>query len=336
MKASSTKRQFANGVDIRECWADSTAADIIDGLQANQKYIPSKYFYDATGSELFELICELPEYYQTRTELELLTKHATEVLDGFGPGNLIELGSGSNKKIRIFLDALGSHRLHGICYIPVDVCHEALVKSSGELQNQFPDLNVQPLIGDLTKKFIGGHGASPKLILFFGSTIGNLDEDETDVFLKNIARSMNPGDRFLVGLDMVKSIDILEAAYNDSLGVTARFNKNILKVINREIGAEFEPDLFKHLAYFNEQHCQIEMHLVAKEDHLIRLTLFDISFLIRRGETIRTEICRKFGRDSADQMFRRAGMRIDRWYSDPNGWFSLVEVVRAPKPDLAI
>lgn len=329
MKASLAVNEFAHNADSGECPDKAADLEIIEGLGAKPKYIPSKYFYDATGSGLFELICELPEYYQTRTELELLSIHASDIVNGFCPGNLVELGSGSNRKVRILLEAIGSERLADVCYMPVDVCHEALAASSLELRKLFPALRVQPLIADFTRDFQFVHTNFPKLILFFGSTIGNLDEEETDTFLRNVARSMNGADRFMVGLDMVKPIEVLEAAYNDSRGVTARFNRNILNVINREAGADFQPELFDHLAYFNQRHDRIEMHLVAKKDHLVRLSLFDSSCLIKKGETIRTEICRKFRRETAEQMFWRAGMRIDRWRSDKNGWFSLAEVVLA-------
>ena len=329
MKASVAGNQFANNSDSRECYGAAAHLEILEGLGATRKYIPSKYFYDATGSELFEMICELPEYYQTRTELELLSIHASDIVNGFCPGNLVELGSGSNRKVRILLEAIGPDRLAEVCYMPVDVCYEALASSSLELKKMFPKLSVQPLIGDFTRDFQFAHTNLPRLILFFGSTIGNLDEEETNAFLRNVARSMNEADRFMVGLDMVKPVEILEAAYNDSRGVTARFNKNILNVINSEAGADFQPELFDHLAYFNQQHDRIEMHLVAKKDHLVRLSLFDSVCSIKRGETIRTEICRKFRKETAAQMFRRAGMRIDRWRTDQNGWFSLAEVVLA-------
>ena len=327
MKASLAINEFVHNAESRECSEKATDLEIIEGLGAKRKYIPSKYFYDATGSELFELICELPEYYQTRTELELLSIYAADIVDGFCPGNLVELGSGSNRKIRILLEAIGSERLADVCYMPVDVCLEALAASSKELKTLFPALRVQPLIGDFTRDFQFVDTNFPRLILFFGSTIGNLDEEETDAFLINVARSMNESDRFMVGLDMVKPIEILEAAYNDSRGVTARFNRNILNVINREAGADFQPELFEHLAYFNRQQDRIEMHLVAKKDHLVRLSFFDTVYSIKRGETILTEICRKFRRETAEKMFRRAGMRVDRWRSDKNGWFALAEVV---------
>lgn len=320
MKVSLARSQFVNRL------VDSTVADIIDGLMADQKVIASKYFYDEKGSELFEMICELPEYYQTRTELGLLSKHVDEIVQGFRNGNLIELGSGSNRKVRILLEALGSNPLQEICYMPVDVCHEALIKSSRELLRLFPGIFVQPVIADFTKDFkcLNSHGK--KLIMFFGSTIGNLDESQASVLLGNVSSSMNPGDHFLVGLDMVKPAEILEAAYNDSRGITRQFNKNILRVINRETGSDFKPDLFEHIAYFNERCDRIEMHLRALKDHVVRIPQSESSFFIRRGETIRTEICRKFAKDTAEQMFEQAGMRINRWYTDSRGWFSLVEV----------
>jgi L-histidine N-alpha-methyltransferase len=305
--------------------------DILEGLRQKQKYIPSKYFYDSVGSELFEQICDLPEYYQTRTELKLLSEHATQIVRGFGHGNLVELGSGSNRKIRILLDAIEPSSLSALYYMPVDICSAAIAKSSAELRQLFPLLNVEPLVADFTRSLNVVKGNSPKLILFFGSTIGNFNQDETSSFIKNVANSMNPCDRLLVGLDMVKPVHILEAAYNDSLGLTARFNKNILRAINRETGANFQLDIFEHCSYFNEQHEQIEMHLRATKDTLVLLSGIGASIMIRSGETIRTEICRKFRRSGAEDMFDQAGMRIDRWYTDPKGWFSIVEVVLRQK-----
>lgn len=329
MTAPSAAREFFTTKPPEVCSHDSTIKDILEGLGQKQKYIPSKYFYDSVGSELFEQICELPEYYQTRTELKLLSEHASQIVRDFRQGNLVELGSGSNRKIRILLDAIEPSSLSGVYYMPVDMCSAAIAKSSAELRRLFPILNVEPLVADFTTDLNVLKGNPPKLILFFGSTIGNLNEDETRSFINNVANSMNPCDRFIVGLDMIKPVHILEAAYNDSLGLTARFNKNILRVINRETDANFQLNIFEHCSYFNEQHEQIEMHLRAMKDTLVLLSRIGSSFMIRRGETIRTEICRKFRKSGAEDMFGQAGMRIDRWYTDPKAWFSIVEVVLA-------
>ena len=311
---------------------DAIATDVLRGIASDQKYIPSKYFYDDTGSRLFEKICELPEYYQTRTELKLLSKNASEIVHGFMNGNLVELGSGSSIKIRILLEAIGQSCMSGIRYIPVDVCPEALERSSDELRLAYPTLTVDPVVADFTKERHYIKADSPRLITFFGSTIGNLDEEDASSFLNNLAQKMGPDDRFLVGLDMAKPVHILEAAYNDSQGVTARFNRNILLVINRELGADFVPEMFEHVACFNEDEERIEMHLKAKKDILVRLRKVETSFHIRRGETIMTEICRKFRKPSVEEMFGKAGMRVSKWFTDQRGWFSLVEAVSCSSP----
>lgn len=327
MKASGAMKKFMNEVSQEKCSANSVFGDILIGLNADQKYIPSKYFYDATGADLFEQICDLPEYYQTRTELKLLSDHATEIVMGFGPGDLVEFGSGSSRKIRILLDAIGCLRMPGVCYIPVDVCRETLAKSSQELRRIYPSLSVEPVVADFAKVVDSIRMDASKLILFLGSTIGNLNEDESSLFLENVARIMNPEDRFLIGLDMLKPVQFIEAAYNDSQGVTARFNKNILNVINRETGANFKTDLFQHVAYFNERQEQVEIYLKAKDDISVDVERFNRSFHIARGETIRTEICRKYSSERAEEMLRQAGMRVRRWFRDHRGWFSIVEAV---------
>lgn len=313
--------------NCEDCQTSSMARDILNGLKSTQKYIPSKYFYDAAGSDLFEQICQLPEYYQTRIELKLLRSYAGKIVRGFGPGTIYELGAGSNRKIRALLDAIGQRELSKIRYVPVDVCCEAITKSLAELQTLYPALTVEPLIADFTEDLRHIRTKSPKLILFLGSTIGNLDENETVRFLKDVTENMNPGDRFLAGLDMVKPRQILEAAYNDSQGVTARFNKNVMSVINRELGANFEPECFEHVAWYNERHERIEMYLEVKKDSVVRFSVFGESFYVSKGERILTEICRKFRKPQVEKMISGAGMQVNRWYTDSNDWFSLIEAI---------
>jgi L-histidine Nalpha-methyltransferase len=307
--------------------AETMAQDVMSGLTADQKYIPSKYFYDERGSKLFEEICRLPEYYQTRTELELLSAYSGEIVRGLRHGDVIELGAGANWKVRVLLDALGHRRRSDMRYVPVDVCTSALAQSSAELAGVYPELKVNELVTDFTRDLHCIQSDRPKLVLFFGSTIGNLDEQESSSFLKGVASALNPGDRFLLGLDMVKPVEILEAAYNDSQGVTAEFNRNILLVVNRELGGRFNPNAFEHIALYNHESERMEMHLRAERDLRVEVAAINASLEFKKGETIRTEICRKFRRDAAQEMISEAGMRVNRWYSDPNGWFSLVEAV---------
>jgi len=303
------------------------AEDIRRGLEAEQKYLSSKYFYDARGSLLFEKICRLPEYYLTRTELAILREAATKLTRGFHDGDIVELGSGANRKIRALLDAMGNSRRASIRYIPMDVSADALEAAAKGLLCLYPELEVVALVADFTCELHRMPSKRPKIIMFLGSTIGNLNEEETGRFLGQVSDNMHPGDRFLLGLDMVKPVQILEAAYNDSQHTTAAFNKNILLVLNRETGADFHPEDFEHVAFFNEEFSQIEMHLRANRRVAVHFAHLDWSIVIERGETVRTEISRKFTRPQAEKFVEQAGMMVDAWHSDPRGWFSIAQIV---------
>lgn len=306
------------------------ATDVRRGLTADQKYIPSKYFYDARGSRLFEEICLLPEYYLTRTELSLLRANASELVDGFYRGDLVELGSGSNLKIRTLLDALGHARRATTRYVPVDISEAALLSAAQGLVRRYPELKVAAVKADFTRDLSHIPSDRRKLLLFFGSTIGNLDEDECRVFLTAVANSLKAGDRFLLGLDLLKPKPILEAAYNDAQQITAAFNKNVLLVLNRELNATFDLNNFEHIAFF-DPHCErVEMHLQAKCHLSVDIRDLGFSVILDKGESIRTEICRKFSRASVEKMLDEAGMMIVEWRSDLRGWFSIAEIVRKP------
>jgi L-histidine Nalpha-methyltransferase len=307
--------------------SDRMADDIRRGLAADQKFIPSKYFYDARGSRLFQKICRLPEYYPTRMEMALLQNTARDLTDGFESGDIVELGSGASWKIRILLDAMGRARRGGTRYVPVDVSVDSLTDTGEELLQAYPELQVLCVLADFTQDVHRLSLDRSKLILFFGSTMGNLDDQETRAFLNGIAKTLYPNGRFLLGLDMVKPINILEAAYNDSRQLTADFNKNVLIVLNREMGADFHPDYFEHVAFFNEQLSRIEMHLRAKFRMVVHFTDLNLSVRIAKGETIRTEISRKFTRREVEALAEDAGMKVTRWNSDPNDWFSIAELV---------
>jgi len=304
------------------------AEDARHGLTAPQKFIPSKYFYDGRGSKLFEQICWLPEYYLTRTELALLRRKAVMLTRRFHNGDIVELGSGANWKIRILLDAMDKSRRTGIRYIPVDVSTDALVAAGEGLLNLYPELEVISVTGDFIRDLHQIQSDRPKLIMFLGSTMGNLDGDEARTFLKDLADNMGSQDRFLLGLDMVKPVEIMEAAYNDSQNVTAEFNKNVLLVLNRELGARFNLNDFEHVAFFNEQLSQIEMHLRAKRRLVVHFSDLDWSVRIEQGETVRTEISRKFTRPQVEALAQEAGLSVATWYSDRKRWFSIAEIVR--------
>ncbi|HDZ61842.1 MAG TPA: L-histidine N(alpha)-methyltransferase [Nitrospirae bacterium] len=303
--------------------------DVLRGLTASRKSIPSKYSYDARGSRLFDEICGLPEYYQTRTEMHILKNAAPDIVGSFKNGDLVELGSGANWKVRMLLDAAGESSLSGLRYIPIDVSETALIDASEELSDIYPELQVRAVIADFTKHLYMLDQDRPKLIVFFGSTIGNFNAEESVEFLRNIADFMKPGDRFLIGVDMLKPRDILEAAYNDSRGVTSKFNKNILTVLNRELNADFDLSHFDHLAFFNEEEEHIEMHLKAKQRVSVDIKALGLNVELKEDETIHTEVCRKFSRESAGQMFSASGLAVRRWFSDPKEWFNLAELILA-------
>ena len=309
-----------------DCHRTEIARDVRLGLSAKQKYLPSKYFYDARGSILFDRICRLPEYYPTRTELSLLREKATLLVRDFEKGDLVELGSGANWKIRAVLNAMGRERRASSRYVAVDVSESALMNAGLELQRLHPELSVLAVVADFTKDLHCLPDDRPKILFFFGSTIGNLNAEETEIFLDQIRGCLKPGDRFVLGTDLVKSVTVLEAAYNDSQGVTAEFNKNILRVLNRELDANFVLSEFDHHAFFNRQQERIEMHLRANRDTEVEIRKLGATIRFGRGETVLTEICRKFRRRTVERTMRKAGLRIRGWHTDPRGWFALAEI----------
>jgi L-histidine N-alpha-methyltransferase len=306
---------------------EKMSQDILGGLTADQKFIPCKYFYDSRGSRLFEMICDLPEYYLTRTELSILEEMGRVIMESFEEGDLVEMGSGANWKISKLIDGSDGAEGDNLRYIPVDVSKSALIAASDELIRKYPKLRVLGIVADFTCHMDLIPNDSSKLIILFGSTIGNFTEIEAQELLQSIADFMNPNDRFLIGLDTTKPREILEAAYNDSKGVTCEFNKNVLHVINRKFNANFDMEAFDHLAFYNPEKEQVEMHLVAKEKMKVEVADLDLSVNFEKGETIHTEICRKFSRESAMKMFSEANLSVQRWFSDPREWFSLVELV---------
>lgn len=311
-------------IDRRSGAHETMKEEVAAGLTADRKYIPSKYFYDSRGSALFERICELPEYYQTRTELAILKKSARQIMRELKRGNLIELGSGANWKIRHLLDAAGARSK--IRYIPVDVSESALVGAVEELLCLYPDLAISGIVADFQRETGAVCHEGDSLITFFGGTIGNFTPVDADRFLATLAGAMGERDRLLLGVDMVKDKAVLEAAYNDEQGVTAEFNRNVLAVVNRELKGAFEPDSFDHIAFYNEETESIEMHLRANEDISVEVAELELTVTLQKGETIFTEVSRKFRRETVEAMAARAGLRIANWYTDKKEWFSLVEM----------
>jgi len=310
-------------------YRDDLARDILAGMTAEQKCIPSRYFYDTRGSQLFEEICRLPEYYQTRLELSILHGACGAIMESFGKGDLVELGPGTDLKALKLIDAAPEPEGEGICYIPVDVSESALAAATEGLLRRYPRLRVLGIVGDFTRDLGYIPARGKKLVTFFGGTIGNFTDPAAQRMLRSVAGVMGEDDRFVVGLDMVKPVPVLEAAYNDAAGVTAAFNKNILAVVNRELGADFDPGRFEHRAGFNRDEERIEMHLVASAAMAVGIPALDLHVAFERGETILTEISRKFTRESAGRLFSAAGLTVERWFSDPKEWFALAEVSRA-------
>jgi L-histidine N-alpha-methyltransferase len=293
-------------------------------LESPPRSIPSIYFYDARGSLLFEEICRLPEYYQTRTELDIIRGIAPEVING-RKIEIIELGAGESLKIRTLMDNSHMKDFSSVSYLPVDVSESALKQSASRLVSDYDGIEICALMADFTKKMQIPFNGFPKVFFFFGSTIGNLHRREAVELLGNISAMMSPEDRFLVGFDRIKSSRTLHEAYNDSRGITAEFNKNILNVINRKTGADFNPNDFEHEAFFNAGRSRIEMHLRARRDMNIRLTANDMNINIRKGERIHTENSHKYSAEGIRQLASESGLRIGRIHSDDKEWFSLAE-----------
>lgn len=311
---------------LQKSYCNAIARDAYRGFTASQKYIPSKYFYDTRGSQLFEEICYLPEYYPTRTEISILKHAAPNIMKSFPRGDIVELGSGANRKIRLFLDSAGRERLSHYRYVPVDVSGSALQEASEELQRSYDGLDVVGIVADFTLHMHMIPCDNSRLIIFLGSTIGNFDEKMQWNFLQSVVRSMNHPDRFVIGFDMIKPREILEAAYNDSRGITAKFNKNVLHVLNRELNANFQPFQYEHVAFYNDEKERVEMHLRAKEKTVVTIDDLGLEVTIDKGETIHTENSCKFSRAGVERMVSDAGLAIRGWYSDSKGWFSLAEL----------
>jgi L-histidine N-alpha-methyltransferase len=302
----------------------SLANDVLDGLTRPFKEIPPKHFYDARGSELFEQICELPEYYPTRTEREILQRHADGMIRRTRAGELVELGSGSAEKARILLEAMsraGTLRR----YVPLDVSKSALEAAAHELIEEYDGLAVHGVVADFERHLaeIPAPGDTPRIVALLGGTIGNFLPGTRRRLLRQIAGLLRPSDRLLLGTDLVKDPAVLEAAYDDAAGVTADFNRNVLRVINRELDADFWPDAFDHVAFYDRKHEWIEMRLRAQRPCTVLVGDLGLRVDFAAGEELRTEISAKFTRARVQADFEAAGLRIDRWYTDPGELFAL-------------
>lgn len=295
-----------------------------NGLLESPRTIPTKYFYDDRGSMLFDRICETDEYYPTRTEDSLLSKHGVDIIAESLPDQIIELGSGSSVKTRRLFDACEVHT-HICGYAPFDVCEPVLTQTACDLWLEYQWLQITPLLGD----YLAGLGNLPategvRMFVFLGSTIGNFPLDEAREFIREIRDCMRPGDYFLLGADRVKDSNILNAAYNDAEGLTAEFNLNVLNVLNREMNADFDPAGFAHQAAFNKELSRIEMHLVSKRDQEVHLGKIEMTISLSSEEKILTEISRKFRFSELETMLETSGFNIINHFESANHYFSLI------------
>ncbi|MFJ5151893.1 L-histidine N(alpha)-methyltransferase [Streptomyces sp. NPDC088353] len=302
-----------------DAMAAALRADVRNGLTSDPKTLPPKWFYDARGSELFEQITELPEYYPTRAEREILAGRAAEIAAALPARTLVELGSGSSEKTRHLIDALP--RLH--TYIPVDVSDTALEQAGRALVAERPGLSVHALIADFTAALTLPHSPGPRLLAFLGGTIGNLLPGERAEFLASVRALLSPGDALLLGTDLVKAEEVLVRAYDDAAGVTAAFNKNVLSVVNRELGADFEPDAFDHVALWDATNEWIEMRLRSRTTQTVKVPALDLAVHFAAGEELRTEVSAKFREDGVSAELAAAGLGLERWWTDGEERFAL-------------
>ena len=304
------------------------AAEVREGMLGSRPpSIPSKFFYDDRGSALFEEITRLPEYYQTRTEEKILESIAGEVVARVRPSELVELGSGASRKVRILLDAMAAARRLGGCVL-FDI-NEADVRSSASLLAEaYPGVEIRGIVGDFTADLgpLGSGGG--RLLAFLGSTIGNLHPREVPPFLRRVASVLEPGDGFLLGLDLVKDVDRLEAAYDDAAGVTARFNRNILLALNDRLEADFDPAAFDHVSFYDRENAWIEMRLRANRAMRVRVPTAGLDMRFEPGDEIRTEISCKYTRTSLEGMLAGTCLRLDAWYTDPEELFAVALLAR--------
>lgn len=304
--------------------AETMRRDVRAGLSAEPKELAPKYFYDEHGSQLFERITELPEYYPTRAERSILVERAAEIVAAAGaPRTLVELGSGSAAKTRHLLSAM---RDAGCLetYVPVDISEEITHETAESLVEEYPGLAVRGLVCDFEHDLERiPDGEDGRLIAFLGGTIGNLYPEARQDFLTRLATLLGPGDRLLLGTDLVKERTRLEAAYDDASGVTAEFNKNVLRVLNRELDADFDLDSFEHVARYDATEARMDIRLRSLAEQTIRLEELDMTIGFADGEEMRTEISAKFTRERLDGVYGEAGLQMSGWFTDPAGDYAL-------------
>jgi L-histidine Nalpha-methyltransferase len=299
--------------------------DVIEGLSRNPKALSPKYFYDDPGSQLFEKICELPEYYPTRTEAWILQQYADEIATITNCCELIELGSGSSTKTQALLDAY--QKISDSCrYLPIDVSGGILKNSVLQLQEKYPDFSIHGLLGTYEQALVHleSNYLQSRMLFFLGSSLGNFNPEECDSFLNQVSRTLQPGDYFLLGIDLQKPKEILEPAYNDSQEVTAAFNLNMLSHLNWRFQGNFDINLFRHQAIYNQVDNQIEMYLHCQKSHWVNLAALDLKVFFEAGESILTEISRKFNLITMEKQLETKGLKTVKTWTDEKRWFGLI------------
>jgi L-histidine Nalpha-methyltransferase len=302
--------------------ARSLRADVRAGLTATPKWLPPKWFYDAAGSALFEEITRLPEYYPTRAERAVLDAHAAEIARIAEVKTLVELGSGSSEKTRLLLDALVGHGALAT-FVPLDVSASALREAVAALATEYPGLDIHGIVGDFTRHLRMLPGGGTRLVAFLGGTIGNLLPTERAHFLASLRSVLEPGEWLLLGTDLVKDEGVLVPAYDDAAGVTAEFNRNVLRVVNRELDAGFDPTAFDHVARWDPANEWIEMRLRARTAMRVPIRALDLTVDFAAGEELRTEVSAKFRRDGLSRELSAAGFSLRHWWTDPDGLFGV-------------
>jgi L-histidine N-alpha-methyltransferase len=297
--------------------------DIREGLTAKPRRLPPKYFYDEAGGRLFERITELPEYYLTRAEGSILRAIAGPLIASLRPRDLVELGPGSCEKVRVLLDALGETA--GVRYVAVDVGRDGLTQAATKLADDYPSIDVHAVVADFERHLSSLPPPSGRrLLIFFGSTIGNFDPPARRIFLAELRGLLGPGGRLLLGVDLVKDRTTLEAAYDDATGVTAEFNRNVLRHVNRLVDGNFEPKNYRHHAFYNVEASRIEMHLVATVPQRVTLKRLPLTLDFDEGDGIWTENSYKFTREGTEAELAEAGLELDEWFTDAERRFGLV------------
>ena len=310
-------------VHLRPTDHEAEVAELRRGLEVRPRHIPSRYFYDEQGSRLFDEICELPEYYQTRTERRILEHVAREIVLHSGATELLELGSGMSTKTRVLLDAMQqAGQLDR--YLPFDVSREIVHEVAEQLVDEYPGLRVHAVIGDFSVDLPKVPDAHHRLVAFLGGTIGNFHPNEAVYFLRDVALGMHRGDHLLLGVDLIKAPDRLEAAYNDSAGITAAFNRNILRVVTRTLGGDFDPERFRHRAFYDRENNWIEMRLVSTRKQTVWIQQLDKTLYFSEGEEMRTELSVKYDRPRAEALLEMSGFELVDWFTDDEDLFGLI------------